>query len=506
MIVNKLCRLTGFFLAAGLLALASGSCSGKKDKKFLLTATLQEGPFIESLTESGTLEAVNSTDLVTPDISRNFLLVYLIEEGAIVKQGDRVAQFDTAEIEKELQNINDRISDKKDEIENLMAKQKDELTDSSNTILTARDTLDIERINKAALEFAPEVDKRAGEIRFRQREADVEKYEARYRTLLNDHLRQRRQKQSELKRLYDDKAQKEKEQSLCTVYAPKAGLIVYNTQNVWTKVKIKNGDLLRRSQKFISLPDLDRMQVKLEVNEVDIQRLRRGMAATIVLDAVPDKTFHGVIQKIGSLAYGKPSNPEIMIFETVVTIQESNPEVLRPGMTAKTTIVISRSPLETYLPIDTIFEMNDDKGKVYVLDETRIRPAEVRVGAKNDDYVVVSTDLNKNTRFLLFHPDIQKDKNLDLSKYTVESFKPGQKVRSEDTNKAGTNKSGQTNAKPVKRAVVQTNTPNMADTYMDDLGSGDKKKTSGTNRTRVRRPTDGGSGSNIQAPTRPTSP
>ncbi len=496
----------GLLAAATLLILVLSSCGGKKEKKFLLTAQLAEGPFVESLTESGTLEAVNSTDLVTPDISRNFLLVYLIEEGAVVKKGDRVAQFDTAEIEKELQNITDKISDKKDEIENLLAKQKDELTDSSNTILAARDTLDIEKINKAALEFAPEVDKRAGEIRFRQREADVEKYEARYRTLLNDHIRQRRQKQSELKRLFDDKAQKERELGLCTVYAPKSGLIVYNTQNVWTKVKIKNGDLLRRSQKFISLPDLDRMQVKLEINEVDIQRLRRGMSATIVLDAVPDKTFHGVIQKIGSLAYGKPSNQEIMIFETVVTIQESNPEVLRPGMTAKTTIVISRSPLESYLPIDTIFEMNDDKGKVYWLDGDRIRPAEVRVGAKNDDYVVVSTELNKNTRFLLFHPDIQKDKNLDLSKYSVDTFKPGQKVKSENTNKAGTNKPGQTNARPVKRALVQTNTPNFADTGMDDLGSGEKKKSSGTNRMRSRRPADGTSGNGSPTPTRPSSP
>ncbi|MBL8994332.1 MAG: hypothetical protein JNM63_13400, partial [Spirochaetia bacterium] len=150
-----------------------------------------------------------------------------------------------------------------------------------------------------------------------------------------------------------------------------------------------------------------------------------------------------------------------------------------------------------------------DKGRVYVLDDTRIRPAEVRVGVKNDDYAVVSTELNKNTRFLLFHPDIQKDKNLDLSKYTVEAFKPGQKVRSEDTNKAGTNKAGQTNARPAKRAAVQTNTPNFADAYMDDPASGDKKKTSGTNRTRTRRPSDGSTGttgSNFQRPTRPTTP
>ncbi|MBN8218095.1 MAG: efflux RND transporter periplasmic adaptor subunit, partial [Spirochaetes bacterium] len=451
-------------LPALLLLLLLASCGGKKGAPVLLTAGLAEGPFTESVSESGTLEAVQAADVSTPDISRNFNLVQVVDEGAMVEAGQKIATFDTADAERDLQNMRDKILDKKDEIENLLARQRDELTDSSNSIQATRDGLEMEKINQRSLEFSSDVDKRAGEIKLRSRMDDVGKAERRLATLRLEHARQIRQKQAELRRLEEDRRDKEKEIAACTILAPKGGLIVYRTRNPWTKEKIRAGDTLRRSQNFILIPDLSAMQVKMEVNEVDIHRMRTAMVCDITLDAVPDRPFTGTVIKIGKLAYPKPSNAEIMVFEVIARVNESEPALLRPGMTAKVNIILSRIPRAVYLPLDTIFQANGDVGTVYLLDAGKFRLETVRLGAKNDDFVVVDTKLPRQTVFLLYNAEVEKDPKLDPAKFKIEPWRAAPKTN------AAPQSNAQTNRAPRAEARTAAKEPSPADFFGDPAG------------------------------------
>jgi multidrug efflux pump subunit AcrA (membrane-fusion protein) len=452
-------------LAAFLAFLVS--CGPKKGAPVLLTATLADGPFTESVSESGTLEAVQAADVSTPDISRNFNLVQVVDEGAMVEAGQRIATFDTADAERDLQNMRDKILDKRDEIENQLARQRDELTDASNSIQSTRDALEMEKINQRSLEFSSDVDKRAGEIRMRSRSDDVGKAERRLATLRLEHARQIRQKQAEMRRLEEDRRAKEKEIEACVIYAPKGGLVVYRTRNPWTKEKIRAGDTLRRSQNFILIPDLSAMQVKMEVNEVDIHRMRTGMVCDITLDAVPDKPFTGTVVKIGKLAYPKPSNGDIMVFDVITRINESEPALLRPGMTAKVNIILSRIPRATFLPLDAVFQANGDVGTVYLLENGLIRLDTVRLGAKNDDFVVVDTKLRKDAVFLLYNAEVEKDPKLDPAKFKVEAWKTGMKtnqISQTNATNAFTNRAARAQARPAAKE------PNPADFFGDPSG------------------------------------
>ncbi len=468
-------------LSLACLILTLTSCGGKKEQQTLLTANWKEGVFLETLSETGTLDAVSSADVVTPDISRSFLLIYLIEEGATVKQGQKIAQFDTAEIDRDIQSSDDKIDDKKEEIATLLSKQQDELVIISNNLQGLKDSLEMEGINQRSLEFASEVDKRAGEIRFRGKETDLSNAVSKLKSTLQEHGRQKKSRLQELRKLQEDKTSKLRDKELCTVLAPKSGLIVYKTKNPWVKDKIRVGDSLRRSQTFISIPDLDRMMVRLEINEVDVHRINTGMKAKIVLDAVQDKEFTGVLKKIGSLAYSKPNNQEIMVFEGLVIINEMNIEVLRPGMTAKCTIEISKQDEARYLPIDAIFQSDGNKGKVYVLENKKAVKSEVRLGVKNEDFVVIETDLPKTTAFLLYHPEIEKAKDLNLNKFEFMDFST--KVKKEtSTNVAATNVE-----KPKREAKVIT-PPAAAVPSASDLGTGSDTKTEGSTKARTRKP------------------
>lgn len=475
-------HLPGPLLALSVFALvwSLAGCGNKQNAKVIFTATLREGPFTESISESGTLEAVNAVDVSTPDISRNFTLIWVVDEGAMVSQGQKIAVFDTADAERDLQSMRDKILDKKDEIENVLAKQRDELTDASNAIQAAKDALEMEGINQRSLEFASDVDKRAGEIKIRSKKEDVGKAERRMATLKLEHQRLMRQKQAELRRLNEDRQGKEEEITACTVYAPRGGLIVYRTRNPWTKDKIRAGDSLRRNQNFLLIPDLSKMQVRMEVNEVDIHRMRTGMACDIVLDAVPDHPFTGDVIKIGKLAYPKPSNNDIMVFEVIAVIRESMPELLRPGMSAKVAVVISRVARATYLPIDALYSVSGTKAQVFTLEGSAAKGSTVGLGVRNEDYAVVETTMPKSTVFLLYHPELDRDPKLDLSKFSIELWQPPVK----------TNQAPNTNAKAKAAAGSAVAPPAPAAPTATEGADADKAK-------RVRRSSsgEGGSGS-----------
>lgn len=84
--------------------------------------------------------------------------------------------------------------------------------------------------------------------------------------------------------------------------------------------------------------DLSQLELKVEVDEADIGKVKEGQAATFVVDAYPDRAFEADLVKLHNL----PTTTE-GVATSVVTysavLRVNNPDrLLRPGMTATATI------------------------------------------------------------------------------------------------------------------------------------------------------------------------
>ncbi|HBE01745.1 MAG: hypothetical protein A2096_11010 [Spirochaetes bacterium GWF1_41_5] len=383
------------------------SCQKKKARE-LLTAGISRGPFVETLSVSGLLEAAESVDVNSPGFDRQFILIHLIPEGTYVNKGDLIARFDTGDIDEQIKKLEEQIETQRNDIENFQANIRENMIGLSNQLSEKINTLDIEIAGQSALQFAPKVDQLKGELQLSRRYMDVSNAEIKIRTTANNDTMALRIKNNNYAKVCRDRDEYLRRREFYNVYAPTRGLIVYQPKGPWTREKIRVGDQIRRGFTYIIIPDLEKMRVKIEINEIDVNRIRKKMACGIILDAFPEKKFTAELASIGALAHAKHNNNEIMVFDALANIKEVDTDVLRPGMTARVDIILSYLPDARYIPVDTVFSTDRRTGKIYI--NTGGKPAArmVSLGERNSDYIVIKDELPPDTQLLLYDPAIEE--------------------------------------------------------------------------------------------------
>jgi HlyD family secretion protein len=83
--------------------------------------------------------------------------------------------------------------------------------------------------------------------------------------------------------------------------------------------------------------DLRQMKLKIDVDEADIGRVREGQRATFVVDAHPKKEFSTKVVRLSNL----PKTATSVVTYEAELIVDNSERLLRPGMTATATIIVS---------------------------------------------------------------------------------------------------------------------------------------------------------------------
>jgi len=216
-----------------------------------------------------------------------------------------------------------------------------------------------------------------------------------------------------------------------TIFAPVDGVI--------SKLSVELGDrILGTAQmagtEIMRISNLSSMEVNVDVNENDINRVNVGDSAIIEVDAFADKKFKGIVTEIASSSKDigtTTSVDQVTNFNVKVRIiadSYSNvkggakdlPSPFRPGLSA-TVDIESQSLKGLAIPIQCVFtedaskgkkegdtpptDDNADKQKTKLTDKTikqyvylytatgTVKRAEVTTGIQNDQYIIVNSGL-----------------------------------------------------------------------------------------------------------------
>jgi macrolide-specific efflux system membrane fusion protein len=150
---------------------------------------------------------------------------------------------------------------------------------------------------------------------------------------------------------------------------------------------------------FLTVVDLERLQVHAFVDEVDIGKIEPGQSATFSVDAFPGRDFTGHVSAIFPTATIQDN-----VVKYVVAVDEDDESVgvLRPEMTTNVRIQLaSRDVLA--VPTRAI---RQDAGQsvVYVLTEGRSERRAIRVGWRDGPWAEVVEGLSAGERILLDGP------------------------------------------------------------------------------------------------------
>ncbi|MBI4541205.1 MAG: efflux RND transporter periplasmic adaptor subunit [Gemmatimonadetes bacterium] len=150
---------------------------------------------------------------------------------------------------------------------------------------------------------------------------------------------------------------------------------------------------------FVTIVDLDRLQVDAFVDEVDIGKVKAGQPAVFTVDAFPARDFTGRVRAIYPTA---TIQDNVVKYVVVIDIADEYGGLLRPEMTAS--VRIELEPRKVLAVPTAAIRRQDGRSVVYVLNDGRAAVRNVRVGWRDGPWVEIVEGLVAGERVLLDAP------------------------------------------------------------------------------------------------------
>ena len=353
------------------------------------TVVVQKSEFIIALNETGTVDAKRAMSITAPRV-RGLQITWLAEEGKVVEKGDPVIKFDDTKQQADLTDHQSELKIKQTALDR--ARQE-------YTIQEKQLKLNLEKAGRNYDEKKHEAPRVAEEAKLEYELAQLN-FQAKLDQLKGDVEKA----ELEVQRARDQLNLSAKELEQTSLTAPIPGLVVY--LEIWkggTMGKVQEGDSPWPGQGLINLPDLSEMMIKTAVSEVDANKVDTGQEVLITLDAIPDKTYEGIVTKKGTLARKKDYNSKINVFDVEVTVTTQH-EDLKPGMSASAWIISERIPDVVSVPLEAVFE-KEGRTVVYLANKAE---REITVGRKNDMSIEVTEGLERGEEICLIDPTLDE--------------------------------------------------------------------------------------------------
>jgi multidrug efflux pump subunit AcrA (membrane-fusion protein) len=316
---------------------------------------VERGDLVVGVEVTGTLRAVESSTLGPPQIRDvwQFKIAMMAAEGTEVTTGQPILAFDTSELQQRLQTKQADLDTARTEVEKkkvdmavaeaddglaragveaglrkarLMASQPSELQ-SSIEVKKARLDLELAELELDLVLRRIEATHRAGVEELAVLEANLKQVESEVREI-------------------------EEGIGKSTRVAPRDGIVIHVTD--WRNEKKKVGDSCSVRDMVLEIPDLGRMEADGEVEEARAGRVREGQRVVLRLDAYPDQEYRGAVSSISRAVQEKSWRNPLKVVHLTLSLDETDPERMRPGMRFRGEIEVERLANVTMVPIEAV--------------------------------------------------------------------------------------------------------------------------------------------------------
>jgi HlyD family secretion protein len=298
--------LLGVIVIAGVLF--ARSRMGSAPKTAVTYETVERRDIIMSVESTGSVEPIDLVEVKSKASGQ--ILKMPVQVGSVVKAGDLLAQIDKVDV----QNQYDQAAAALQAAETKVAISKDQKKRSdalyADQILTADEheaaTLDLANAQSQLVAARANLDIA------RQRLADA------------------------------------------TVRAPINGTVLAQPVSEGTVISSATSSVSGGTT-LLQMADLRRVRIRALVSESDIGSVHPGQEASIQVDAYPQRTFRGVVEKIEPQAVIEQS---VTMFPVLVSISNEDGALL-PGMNGDVTIVADERGNALAVPLDALRTMKE---------------------------------------------------------------------------------------------------------------------------------------------------
>ena len=318
-------------------------CSRKSTTLPVKTAQIAIGTINEFVRTSGKLEPLVDVE-ISSDIMGKALNIF-VEEGSMVKKGDKLIQID-------------------------FINQKSRLREAQTSLDVAITNLEYKKFllaNKKELLN----DSLISYSEFKIAELD-------YNNALSHH--------ESAKSYYEiSKDNMEKTLLLSPINGIVSGLYVEEGENIITGTMNNPGTVL------MTISDNNQMLVKSDVDETSIIKTKKGNIAEIVFDAYPDTTFTGTVTKIANRPDITNTLTEIGTVFPVEILINGDYENLLSGMNCEVSIITESKDSIIKVPIQAVVMREGNEG-IFTMKNNIAKFVDVKSGIIGKEFIEIESD------------------------------------------------------------------------------------------------------------------
>lgn len=370
--------ITGAAAFAAALAVLSGGLGGKKNAGLpVVTAPLEKGDIQERLSISGPVSGTDSAEVVSRLHAE--ILELSVKEGDRVKAGQVLARLDPADVQKEV--------DIAENAYNLAVAERDEA--QVQAVAGYGKALQEERAARKDFE-RKSVLYENGDVSKAEMEAvqdalsEASRQVATY-TVKDGKAVANQSYELRIKNAEFELEKKRKELEETEITSPIDGTVV----RVNTKVG-RFADTVDDDKPLFVIDDLDSLEMKIDVSEYSIGKVKPGQTAEITADILDGEAEQGIITAISPTGEEKGGGSTERVIPT--TIQITNPDTkLIAGITARAQIVLDEAKDTWVVPMGALLE-KDGNTYLAAVENHAVRLIPVRTGVESDVAVEVIGD------------------------------------------------------------------------------------------------------------------
>ena len=396
------------------------------------THVIARGELLVSVTEQGTLESSDNTEIKCKVRGDN-VIISVIESGTVVEPGDELLRLETLLIEEEINErtkfahlADSQVARSKADLARAkiaiseylegrfvsgLAKIQKDLAIDESSVLSAKNRLKHARM-MARSEYASELEVEEKEFAVSQAELSMKLTQTRIDVLekftkkeelatLNGALNvAKATHEANVERAYADheRLNRAKEElQYCVIKAARGGMVIYPTGKDWSNApEIEEGATVHKDQILLLMPDLAKMQVKVGIHESIIDRINPGLSAKVTM---PGRSLKGDISYVASVT--KPAGwwtGNVVKYDTIVELPTA--AGLKPGMSVEVEVIIARH--EDVLLIPTAAVLETANGHVcWVKQGDGATRRLLELGDSSDMFIVVETGITEGDEVIL---------------------------------------------------------------------------------------------------------
>ncbi len=321
----------------------------------LETVAVTPQPYIQTVTGSGKLAAIQSRELV-PEVTG--VVATIVEAGTRVKTGDVLVQLNTDTFERSVSDAQFALeqaqaqrgstassqADSDTSLQESIANAQRSITNAERDVQTKLTDLNLKQrlvnvggeSSEAARLAQNDYDAAVATLEQAQLSLQTLQESQTFRSSSNEQTLRNSDLAIEAARNSLEKAQEDLTKT--TIVAPFDGVV--------SDVSVKTGSMVG-SNAMLTVIDDSKIELPAQIDETQISKVQLGQKAVVTLDALPSETFEGEVTKIAAAARIEQNIP---IFDVTVLLDNSSGR-LRDGMSAEASITVGK--IDTTITVPT---------------------------------------------------------------------------------------------------------------------------------------------------------